>query len=166
MNLKTKITITLLTCLIFGTQAVFTTKILHKIKKTEKTNSSLIKQIEVLTKENEIITKEIKNLKSRTETNRNFTTKFIGDHILTFYTHTGNRTASGVYPKAGRTVAVDTRYIPHGTILYIEGIGFRIAEDTGGDIKGNRLDVFVDSKEEAIRKGVKKAKVHVVKGIK
>ena len=52
------------------------------------------------------------------------------------------------------------------TVLYIEGIGLRIAEDTGGDIKGNRLDVFVDSKEEAIQKGVKKAKVHIIKGKK
>ena len=87
----------------------------------------------------------------------------IGDHILTFYTHTGYRTASGVYPKAGRTVAVDTKFIPHGTVLYIEGIGIRVAEDTGGDIKGNRLDVFVDTKQEAIQKGVKKAKVYKVK---
>ena len=87
----------------------------------------------------------------------------IGEHVLTFYTHTGYRTASGVYPKAGRTVAVDTRFIPHGTVLYIEGIGIRVAEDTGGDIKGNRLDVFVDTKQEAIQKGVKKAKVYKVK---
>ena len=87
----------------------------------------------------------------------------IGEHTLTFYTHTGNRTASGVYPKAGRTVAVDTRFIPHGTVLYIEGVGIRIAEDTGGDIKGNRLDVFVDTKQEAINKGVKKANVYKLK---
>ena len=111
---------------------------------------------------NNILAEEIEAMESKTE----ISTEFIGNHVLTFYTHTGNRTSSGVYPKAGRTVAVDTNYIPHGTVLYIEGVGLRIAEDTGGDIKGNRLDVFVDTKEEAIQKGVKKAKVHVIKGVK
>lgn len=111
---------------------------------------------------NNILAEEIEAMESKTE----ISTEFIGNHVLTFYTHTGNRTSSGVYPKAGRTVAVDTKHIPHGTVLYIEGVGLRIAEDTGGDIKGNRLDVFVDTKEEAIQKGVKKAKVHVIKGVK
>ena len=120
------------------------------------------KRVKDLTKLNEELVSEIESLE---ETN-SIETELLGEHTLTFYTHTGNRTASGVYPKAGRTVAVDTRYIKHGTVLYIEGVGLRIAEDTGADIKGNRLDVFVDTKEEAIKKGVKKAKVHVVKEVK
>lgn len=115
---------------------------------------------------NEILAEEIEELEQKVDLIDNLSSEPIGDHVVTFYTHTGNRTATGVYPKAGRTVAVDTKYIPHGTVLYIEGIGLRIAEDTGGDIKGNRLDVFVDTKDEAIKKGVKKAKVHIIKGMK
>ncbi len=88
--------------------------------------------------------------------------KPMNDFDLTFYTHTGNRTASGVYPKVGRTVAVDKKIIPLGSILYIEGYGILIAEDTGGDIKGNRLDIFVDTKEEAIKLGRKQAKVYIL----
>ena len=119
-----------------------------------------------LRRENELLIKELEELEEQNILTDGIESKAIGEHILTFYTHTGNRTATGVYPKAGRTVAVDTKYIPHGTVLYIEGVGLRIAEDTGGKIKGNRLDVFVDTKEEAIKKGVKKAKVHIIKGMK
>lgn len=85
---------------------------------------------------------------------------------LTFYTHTGHRTASGVYPKAGRTVAVDKNVIPLGTMIYVEGYGLFVAEDTGGDIKGKRLDVFVDTKDEAIKLGRKSAKVYLLDDIK
>ena len=88
---------------------------------------------------------------------------FIGEHIITFYTHTGNRTASGKYPKANYTVAVDKKLIPFDTELYIEGIGYVTAHDTGTKIKGKRLDVFVNSKQEAIKKGVQKKKVWIVK---
>ena len=37
-----------------------------------------------------------------------------------------------------------------------------IAEDTGGDIKNNRLDIFVDTKKEAIEKGRVKANVYMI----
>lgn len=119
-----------------------------------------------LQEDNDFLVQKLMQREEDTFTSNNIQSKALGEHILTFYTHTGNRTATGVYPKAGRTVAVDTNYIPHGTVLYIEGVGIRIAEDTGGKIKGNRLDVFVDTKEEAIKKGVRKAKVHVIKGVK
>ena len=88
---------------------------------------------------------------------------FIGEHTITFYSHTGNRTASGKYPKANYTVAVDKKLIPFDTELYIEGIGYVTAHDTGAKIKGKRLDVFVNSKQEAIQKGVQKKKVWIVK---
>ena len=113
---------------------------------------------------NEMLTKKVITLQEKEQINKKFEVKSLGEHVLTFYTHTGYNTASGVYPRAGRTVAVDTKFIPHGTLLYIEGVGFRMAEDTGGDIKGNRLDIFVDTREEAVKKGVKKAKVYTIKG--
>lgn len=148
MSLKIKIIILLL-CLIIGAEGI------SLITLAQEKNEAV--------KLNEVLAEEIESLESKVKLAENLTAEPIGNHVVTFYTHTGNRTATGVYPKAGRTVAVDTRYIPHGTVLYIEGIGLRIAEDTGGDIKGNRLDVFVDTKDEAIKKGVKKLKVHVIK---
>jgi len=68
------------------------------------------------------------------------------------------RTKTGVIPQVGRTVAVDPRVIPLGTRLQIDGIGERIAEDTGRAIKGRRIDLFVGSHEEGRRFGVRRDK--------
>lgn len=64
-------------------------------------------------------------------------------------------TYSGTQAKVGRTVAVDPRVIPIGTLLYIEGIGLRLAEDTGSGVKGHHIDVLQDSDATAIQFGVK-----------
>lgn len=73
------------------------------------------------------------------------------------------RTASGTKPKANYTIAVDTRIIPLDSILYIEGFGYFIAQDTGSAIKGNRIDIFVDSHQQALKLGRKKANVYLLK---
>ena len=65
-------------------------------------------------------------------------------------------TASGAKVKEGRTIAVDPNVIPLGWWVYIEGIGFRRAEDTGGAIKGNKIDVYFDSESYADKFGRKK----------
>ena len=56
-------------------------------------------------------------------------------------------TATGLKARFG-VAAVDPRFIPLGTKLYIEGYGYAIAADTGGAIKGNRIDLCVDSKHQ------------------
>lgn len=82
---------------------------------------------------------------------------------ITAYTHTGEATKSGVMPKVGRTIAVDPRIIPLGTKVYIEGVGYRIAEDTGGAVKGNIIDLFLNTEEECVRWGRKHRKIYVLK---
>lgn len=82
--------------------------------------------------------------------------------VATAYTHTGNRTAIGIRPYQG-VVAVDPRVIPLGTKLYVEGYGSAIAADTGGDIKGSRIDVFFDSRQQAINWGRRQVRVHILK---
>ncbi|MGL4796966.1 MAG: 3D domain-containing protein, partial [Paraclostridium sp.] len=66
----------------------------------------------------------------------------------------GSRTATGTVPKRNpngySTIAVDPRVIPLGSLVYVDGYGYAIAEDTGGAIKGNIIDVFVNSYDEAI----------------
>lgn len=68
-------------------------------------------------------------------------------------------TATGTVPVSARggrgTIAVDPRVIPLGSLVYVEGYGEAIAADTGGAIKGNIIDIFVDSHEEAITWGRK-----------
>jgi len=65
---------------------------------------------------------------------------------------TNNITATGKEIKQGM-VAVDPEVIPLGTKIEIKEMGIFVAEDTGGKIKGNRIDVYFDSKEEAKKFG-------------
>ena len=71
-------------------------------------------------------------------------------------------TATGT--KAGKgTVAVDPRVIPLGSKVYVPGYGVAVAADTGGAIKGNRLDVCYPTKNEAYSWGVRNVTVYVLK---
>lgn len=72
------------------------------------------------------------------------------------------RTSTGVQPKEGRTIAVDPKIIPYGTIVYIQDYGYFIAEDCGGAIKQNRIDIYTNSHEYAIQQGKKVANVWVL----
>ena len=63
----------------------------------------------------------------------------------------------------GRTIAVDPSIIPLGTRVYIEGIGERVAEDTGSEIKGNDIDLFRDiSHDEVMDEGVTYNDVYII----
>ena len=68
--------------------------------------------------------------------------------------------ATGTQATQGRTVAVDPSVIPYGTVLIINGHEY-IAEDCGGAIKGNKIDIFFNSHEEALDFGVQYAEVFV-----
>lgn len=81
--------------------------------------------------------------------------------VSTAYTHTGNRTATGVYPHEG-VIAVDPRVIPLGTKLYVENYGYAVAADTGGVIKGNKIDVFFNTYNKAINWGRRSIKVYIL----
>ncbi|MED4958515.1 G5 domain-containing protein [Paenibacillus macerans] len=76
----------------------------------------------------------------------------------------GTRTASGTRVTEGRTIAVDNDVVPLGWWVYIEGIGFRKAEDTGGAIEGNKIDVYYDSLKTANNFGRKKGRTVYVIG--
>ncbi|MBA4493285.1 3D domain-containing protein [Paenactinomyces guangxiensis] len=80
----------------------------------------------------------------------------------TGYTHTGNRTATGTYPKRG-TVAVDPDVIPLGTKLYIPGYGYGVAEDTGGAVNGRIIDLFFETRSEAIKWGRRTVTIKILK---
>lgn len=61
------------------------------------------------------------------------------------------------------SIAVDPRVIPMGSKLYVPGYGYGIAEDTGGAIKGNRLDLFFSSEKDCYNWGVRNIKVYILK---
>lgn len=70
-------------------------------------------------------------------------------------------TATGSVPTVGRTVAVDPTVIPYGSEVIINGHSY-VAEDTGGAIKGNRVDILLATHQEAINYGVQYVEVSYV----
>jgi uncharacterized protein YabE (DUF348 family)/3D (Asp-Asp-Asp) domain-containing protein len=64
-------------------------------------------------------------------------------------------TASGARVTEGRTISVDPKVIPLGWWVYIEGMGFRRAEDTGSAVKGKKIDIYFDSESHARKFGTK-----------
>lgn len=74
-------------------------------------------------------------------------------------------TYTGINLKANpnqKVIAVDPRVIPLGSKVYVEGYGTAIAGDTGGAIKGNRIDVFIPDQASARAYGIKTVKVTIL----
>ena len=71
-------------------------------------------------------------------------------------------TATGTKATENRTIAVDPKIIPLGSKVIIDGQTY-IAEDTGGDIKGNRIDMYFSSHEEALNWGIQYRYVTIIK---
>jgi len=74
-------------------------------------------------------------------------------------------TATGVDLNANpdaKVIAVDPSVIPLGSKVYVEGYGVATAADTGGAIKGNRIDVFLPSEQDAINWGNKQVRVKIL----
>ncbi len=76
-------------------------------------------------------------------------------------------TATGTYPDWG-TLAADPARVPYGTILYIPGYGMGEAKDTGGalrrDAENIRIDIYVDTYEQARAWGVRELEIVVIEG--
>lgn len=70
-------------------------------------------------------------------------------------------TATGVRAHYG-SVAVDPTVIPFGTRLYIPGYGYGVADDTGGAIHGDRIDLYFPSESEALDWGLRTVTVSIL----
>ena len=93
----------------------------------------------------------------------------LGEYKLTAYCackkccgKTDGITASGVKAKEGVTVAADTRVLPFGTKLFINGHEY-IVQDKGGAIKGNKIDIYFDNHQEALEFGVQHKEIFMIK---
>lgn len=69
-------------------------------------------------------------------------------------------TASGRHARKG-TIAGDASMYPFGTIMYVEGYGYGRVEDRGGDIKGNRIDLFFPTHRQAMEWGRQTVRVKI-----
>lgn len=72
-----------------------------------------------------------------------------------------SHTASGTLVRKG-VIAVDPSFIPLGTRVYIPGYGEAVAEDVGLDIRGNRIDVAFDTREEAMVYGRQDVELYII----
>ena len=115
-------------------------------------NRALVKEVKKLRQENEMLYSQLKDWLQSWQ---------VEEFKVTAYTledGTGDGyTASMTVPVPSRTVAVDPAVVPLGTPLFIPGHGWRLAEDTGGAVKGRVVDLYMGSgkaaREEALRWG-------------
>ena len=95
----------------------------------------------------------------------------LGEHRLSFYCScpkcTGEWsdgiTYTGTTATEGRTIAVDPSKIELGSTVYIDGLGEFVAEDIGGAIKENRIDIYLASHDDCISRGIEYREVWEVK---
>ena len=76
------------------------------------------------------------------------------------YTASGKKAVRNPYGFS--TIAVDTKLIPMGTKLFVEGYGYAIAADKGSGVKGKFIDVYFNTRKEALNWGVKYIKVQII----
>lgn len=75
--------------------------------------------------------------------------------------HTGGGWTAMSTPARVGEIAVDPSVIPLGSEVYIEGVGARRAEDTGGDIIGNTIDIYMGSEAECKSWGVRYVTIYI-----
>ena len=155
-----------------------------QIEKLEEENGELAARVKELTNDNIALQNSLKmaasagvkpqnysifeGLEHRNTINRG---EYIGQFLGTAYTPSkeecGNNkgiTKSGAPIIPGVSLAIDENYWPFGTVFYIEGLGYTVAMDTGGAVKGKyRFDFSVLDRNFAMQLGSRKWDVYLVK---
>jgi 3D (Asp-Asp-Asp) domain-containing protein len=134
------------------------TKLQSELKKTKK-------ELKTANEELDVANMTIADLKEQ-----EYKLVYLGDFKITHYCDQrydhicgGNGvTASGAKTEVGTTVAVDPSVIPYGTTIYIEGYGYRIAQDCGSAVNNNQIDVLVGTHDQALSMGTTSAGVWVL----
>lgn len=107
-------------------------------------------------------TKEVEQVK---ETSESSEVSNLGTHMVVESTSycQGSVTATGTQARWG-VIAVDPNVIPFGTKVYIPQFDkVFIAEDTGGAIKGNKIDIFMENSDDAINWGRRNIDIYILK---
>lgn len=73
----------------------------------------------------------------------------------------GRHTSTGAVATARHTIAVDPKVIPYGTQVMINGVIYT-AEDKGGGVRGNHIDIFFDQHAETLQHGTQTAEVFLI----
>ena len=138
MKLSKKGAVTLATALVVF--LVTTGLMLSRVKDLESSYDEQSKQMQLLKDEYNSLSNELSAEKSeRTKYQRLYDEVSIRNEQLE-----AELTSTGAIAEEGRTIAVDPSIIPYGSIVLINGNEY-VAQDCGGAIKGNKIDIFVDS---------------------
>lgn len=94
-------------------------------------------------------------------------TNNLGTYTMSATAYTGGGlTAMGIKPVRDpnglSTVSVDSSIIPLGSKVYVEGYGYAIASDTGGAIKGNKIDLYMNTLQDCYSFGRRTVTVTIV----
>lgn len=99
---------------------------------------------------------------------QNHSTKSLGTFQLTGYCPCyscsegwGRHTSTGKLASSNHTIAVDPRVIPYGSRVMIDGVIYT-AEDCGGGVKGNHIDIFYDTHAETRQHGTQYKEIFLV----
>lgn len=144
-----------------------TTEVTTELETEETTEVEITSTTQVSTTQKEVTTKETTSKKKENTTKtaptenttegtgnwKQFTATAYCSCSICCGQWSGGPTASGTYPRAGRTIAVDTSVIPLGTTVEIKGMGTYVAEDTGSAINGNKIDIYFGSHSDALNFG-------------
>lgn len=160
-----------LALIIFGVLAL-NLHLKDEIKKAEQELIEIEQELEELKKINEELNQEIDKLENQLhEVEEEVDNLFGFNAKVTAYAPyeskglcsdgNPNVTATGTTPTEGRTIAVDPDVIPYGSQVHIEGEGVFIAEDAGSAIRGERIDIMFDSREDALNFGRQERKIIV-----
>ena len=74
-------------------------------------------------------------------------------------------TANGEIAKEGVTIAADWDVLPPGTEVEIKEIGTRKVQDRGGAIRGNRIDIYFETHEQALKFGVQEVQLRIIENV-
>lgn len=138
------------------------------VSKSTAANGSEAKQVEiareVLADPKYAIIRQGIGMSVQTPEGRKKYTRVLTMEATAYTIHCGSGTgytSIGLVPVRG-IVAVDPRVIPYYTKMYIPGYGVALAGDTGGAIRSNIIDLFMDSYDEAIRWGRRNVEVYIL----
>ena len=139
-----------------------------KLKSYNKLSSTNIKVGQKLNLPSNANLNKAKNLREKAAKKKaasEYKTLRVSSTAYTAYcTGCSGRTKTGFNLRANpsaKVIAVDPKVIPLGTKVWVEGYGTAIAADTGGAIKGNKIDVFMSTKKKAYAWGRKKVTIKV-----
>ena len=161
------------------------------LRKSDKRNEELLNKVNSLQKSNANLVAEVKKLKDASA-KKSISSASIGKPSVSSSTVPPSRgttptgieiymsataytafcngcsgiTRTGIDLRANpnlKVIAVDPSVIPLGSKVYVEGYGYAVAGDTGGAIKGHKIDIFMASRQQALNFGRKKVKVTILK---